>query len=113
MMVGTPTTVVVTGATALLPAGDGFDLVDCDITVVDGIIATIDPQCPGSIPEGAQQISGQDRLICPGFINAHTHSPLNMLKGTTDRMGHVAFMWTNQADTVGRVDEEIYVSAVL
>ncbi len=113
MMAETPTTVVITGATALLPAGDGFDLVDCGITVVDGIIATIDPQCPGSIPEGARRISGQDRLICPGFINAHTHSPLNMLKGTTDRMGHVAFMWTNQADTVGRGDEEIYVSAVL
>jgi len=112
-MVETPISVVITGATALLPAGSGFDLVECDITIADGIIANIDPQCQTPIPEGAQRISGQDRLVCPGFINAHTHSPLSMLKGTTDRMGHVEFMWTNQADTVGRGDEEIYISAVL
>ena len=112
-MVETPDTVVITGATALLPAGDGFDLATCDITVVDGIITTVDPRRAGVIPEGARQISGRDRLICPGFINAHTHSPLNMNKGTTDRMSHVEFMWTNQADTVGRGDEEIYISAVL
>ena len=112
-MVEIPTTVVITGVTALLSADDGFDPVECDITIVDGIIADIDRLRQAPIPEGAQQISGKDRLVCAGFVNAHTHSPLSMLKGTTDRKGHVEFMWTNQADTVGRGDEEIYISAVL
>jgi 5-methylthioadenosine/S-adenosylhomocysteine deaminase len=112
-MTETRKTVVITGGAALLPAGNGFNLVDCDITVVNGVITAIDPRCRGLIPEGAHQISGKDRLVCPGFINAHTHSPLSMIKGTTEGMGHVEFMWTNQADTVGRSDEEIYISAVL
>ena len=109
----TPKFFVITCGTALLPNGDGFDLVDCDITIVDGKIVKIDTSCQGMMPEGAQRVSAKNRLICPGFINAHTHSPLNMIKGTTDTMGHVEFMWTNQADTTGRSDEEIYVSTVL
>jgi cytosine/adenosine deaminase-related metal-dependent hydrolase len=112
-MIDNSNTIIITDGTALLPSRDGFATETCDITIEDGVIARIDAAGGARIPEGAKRISARERLICPGFVNAHTHSPLNMIKGTTDRMGHVEFMWTNQADTAGRSDEEIYVSAVL
>src|SRR6266852_3291701 len=61
----------------------------------------------------ARIIDGRDRLLLPGFVNAHTHSPTNVLKGTGDLLSHPAFMWRNQADTAGRTPDEIRLSALL
>lgn len=74
---------------------------------IDSVAAggAIDPE------PGWETIDGNNLLAAPGLINAHAHSPLNVLRGTTDRMDHVDFMWTNQRDTAGRSDEEIYASA--
>ncbi|RAI45435.1 amidohydrolase family protein [Rhodoplanes roseus] len=58
-------------------------------------------------------IDGRDRLLIPGLVNAHTHSPLNVLKGTGDVLSHPAFMWLNQADTAGRSADEIRLSCLL
>src|SRR3984893_8792903 len=62
---------------------------------------------------GGTLIEGCDRLLMPALVNAHTHSPTNVLKGTGDRLSHPAFMWRNQADTAGRTPDEIRLSALL
>lgn len=91
-----------------------------DVLVAGGRIAAV--QEPGATvvmrppgPNGAavRIIEGRDRLLVPGLVNAHTHSPLNVLKGTGDVLDHPAFMWLNQADTAGRSADEIRVSALL
>ncbi|MBI2371800.1 MAG: amidohydrolase [Deltaproteobacteria bacterium] len=51
-------------------------------------------------------------LVMPGLINAHTHSPTNILRGSFDRLDHAAFMWRNQAETANRAPREIYLSAL-
>lgn len=51
-------------------------------------------------------IDASGQIICPGMVNAHAHSPLSATKGTTDRMDHPTFMWTNQKDTVGWTADE-------
>jgi 5-methylthioadenosine/S-adenosylhomocysteine deaminase len=61
----------------------------------------------------ARIVDGRDRLLMPGLVNAHTHSPTNVLKGTGDLLSHPAFMWRNQADTAGRTPDEIRLSALL
>jgi 5-methylthioadenosine/S-adenosylhomocysteine deaminase len=61
----------------------------------------------------AKVIDGRDRLLMPGIVNSHTHSPTNVLKGTGDLLSHPAFMWRNQADTAGRTPDEIRLSALL
>jgi 5-methylthioadenosine/S-adenosylhomocysteine deaminase len=83
-----------------------------DILVADGRIADIADG--GTLPvAGLRVVDGSDRLLLPGLVNAHTHSPLNILKGTGDVLSHPAFMWRNQADTAGRTPDEIRLSALL
>src|ERR1700733_10161300 len=82
-----------------------------DIVVADGRIAAM--AAGGTTKAAAQQIiDGRERLLLPGLVNAHTHSPLNILKGTGDVLSHPAFMWRNQADTADRTPEEIRLSAL-
>ena len=82
-----------------------------DVVVSGGRIAAVVP--PGTaVADAARVIDGRDRLLLPGLVNAHTHSPLNILKGTGDVLSHPAFMWRNQADTVGRTPDEIFASAL-
>ena len=62
---------------------------------------------------GLPVIEATSLLAVPGFINAHYHSPLSVLRGTADGFSHPAFMWQNQADTARRTAQEVYVSALL
>ncbi len=82
-----------------------------DILIENGRIAAL-----GAIPqppEGARIIDGRDRLVAPGLVNAHWHSPMQLSHGTADRTNHKVFMWENQVDTANRSHEEIYVSATI
>ena len=83
-----------------------------DVVVENASIAAVTR--PGTADvSGARVIEGRDRLLLPGLVNAHTHSPTNVLKGTGDILSHPAFMWRNQADTAGRTPDEIRLSALL
>ena len=62
---------------------------------------------------GSPAIDATSLLAVPGFVNAHYHSPLSILRGTADGLSHPAFMWQNQADTARRSAHEVYVSALL
>lgn len=75
--------------------------------VVSGgcIEAVLAPDAP--VPGTAAPVDASGLLITPGFVNAHTHSPLAPLRGTTDRLDHVGFMWRNQADTAGRSIDDV------
>jgi 5-methylthioadenosine/S-adenosylhomocysteine deaminase len=83
-----------------------------DVVVEDRRISAV--VGAGTAPTaGATIIDARERLLMPGFVNAHTHSPTNVLKGTGDLLSHPAFMWRNQADTAGRTPDEIRLSAQL
>ena len=105
-------TAVIRDCAYLARTDQGFRLADGDIVVRDGVIAEITAINTAPV-EGRTVLPGTDRLVVPGLVNAHTHSPLNVLRGTVDGMDHVGFMWTNQADTAGRGDDEIHASALL
>ncbi len=83
-----------------------------DIVVKNGRIDAV--MAAGTAPRsGAHVIEGRDLLLMPGIVNAHTHSPLNILKGTGDVLSHPAFMWRNQADTASRTPDEIRLCALM
>lgn len=102
---------LVRGVLALDP-DDGWAARHVDIEIDGGRIAAVVP-AHTSLCVAARTIDGTDRLLAPGFVNAHTHSPANVLKGTGDRLDHRAFMWTNQADTIGRAPDEIRLAALV
>lgn len=104
---------LIRGCRALLPEEDGLAMRDRDIVVRDGAIAEIVTANSATATPEATILEGADRLVVPGLVNAHTHSPSNMLRGTADGMDHVGFMWMNQADNFGRSDEEIAIAATL
>jgi imidazolonepropionase-like amidohydrolase len=54
------------------------------------------------VPEGAEIIDASERLVAPGLVNAHWHSPMQLSHGTSDMTNHKVFMWENQVDTANR-----------
>jgi cytosine/adenosine deaminase-related metal-dependent hydrolase len=92
------------------PAGDGGT---ADIAVAEGRITEIGAVAPERLGEFARIIEADGKLVVPGLVNAHLHSPANLCSGTIDVASHPAFMWLNQADTAGRSRDEILVAALL
>ena len=78
-----------------------------------GEILAVGPDAGAGEDRFDRVIEGRGRLLAPGFVNAHTHSPANLIQGTGDRLSHPAFMWMNQAYTAHRTPREVYVSAML
>ncbi|MEJ0069473.1 MAG: amidohydrolase family protein [Pseudomonadota bacterium] len=98
---------LIKGGLLALPGGDWQQR---DLLIDDGIIVGLDADIRA---DDARLVDAGRRLVAPGLINAHTHSPSNLTKGTGDRLSHPAFMWLNQADTAQRTPREIYLSAML
>jgi 5-methylthioadenosine/S-adenosylhomocysteine deaminase len=106
-----PKTLVIRNALVLSDPGD--QAARADVVVQAGRIAAVQAAGTAATEGATTIIEGQDRLLIPGIVNAHTHSPTNVLKGTGDTLSHPAFMWRNQADTAGRTGDEIKLSALL
>ena len=100
--------IVIRRAACVLTGREVLDGVD--IVIRAGRIATVGTGF--DVAPGARVIDGSERIVTPGLVNAHWHSPMQLSAGTSDRMNHKVFMWQNQVDTASRSPEEIYVSAV-
>lgn len=61
-----------------------------DILIEDGVITAIAPAI--AAPPGATVLEAAGHLAIPGLINAHLHSPGNMLKGTVPALPLELFM---------------------
>ena len=66
-------------------------------------------------PEGefAEEVNAPHAILMPGLINAHTHSPSNLLKGTWSRLPLEIWRQYIRAGWREYSDEAIYVSAKL
>jgi 5-methylthioadenosine/S-adenosylhomocysteine deaminase len=60
-----------------------------------------------------RRIDCRDKLVAPGLVNAHSHSPSSTMSGFGDRLSHPAFMWLTQAHTSRRTPDEIRLSVLL
>lgn len=84
-----------------------------DVLIEDGAIVAVGTVDDEAAEECDRVIDGTGRLLVPGFVNAHTHSPNNVVQGTADGLSHPAYMWITQAYTANRTPREHYVSAML
>ncbi len=84
-----------------------------DVLIEDGVIALVG-RVPSEVDATCDRvIDGRERLVVPGLVNAHTHSPLSVVHGAYDQLNHRASMWLFQAYTARRTPREVYVSALL
>jgi cytosine/adenosine deaminase-related metal-dependent hydrolase len=93
--------------------GEGRVLRDADILVENGVITAI-----GSVPAEAavratRVLDARRRVVLPGMVNAHSHSPLAYAKGCYDLLNHRAALWLFQAYTANRTAEETRIAALL
>lgn len=69
---------VISGGTVV--DGTGADGVRADVLVSGGAIAAVGPGlAAGSAAEGAATIDATGKVVCPGFVDLHTHSDLTLL----------------------------------
>lgn len=79
--------IVIAGATILTsdPARPQIDTGWIEIT--GDRITSIRDTAPARIGPTTRIISGQGRVVTPGFVNVHTHAILSMLRGVAEDMG--------------------------
>ena len=71
----------------------GHEWPDADIVIENGVIAAVGPQAGDGWPRPfGRVIDARGQLAMPGLINAHFHSPGNLLKGTLDSLPLELFM---------------------
>jgi len=72
---------------------EGQEWPDADVVVSDGRIVHIGPDAASRWQGPVQrEIDGRGLLVLPGLINAHFHSPGNLMKGSLDSMPLELFM---------------------
>ncbi len=73
---------MIRGARVLTLDDDGREWPDADIVIEQGRIAAIGPGAAGAASSAAvRTIDARGQLAMPGLINAHFHSPGNLMKG--------------------------------
>src|SRR5437763_239433 len=102
--------ILLQNATVLTLAGGDEVLTGADILIEDGAIAAIGQVPPDKRASCDRVIDLAGKLVVPGFVNGHLHSPATLCPGTIDAASHPIFMWLNQADSAARTPREIYVS---
>jgi 5-methylthioadenosine/S-adenosylhomocysteine deaminase len=105
--------ILLRGGTVLTLAGGEEVIENADVLIEAGRIAAVARGQEGPAPRHDRVIDARGKLVVPGFVNAHLHSPATLCAGTVDAVSHPIFMWLNQADSVARTEREVYVSAML
>jgi 5-methylthioadenosine/S-adenosylhomocysteine deaminase len=82
-----------------------------DVAVDGPLIAAVG--ATGNVGRGQRVLNGHRRLVMPGLVNCHTHSPMSLLRGTLDMMPLRRWLpWV--ASTSARYEEDdIYWASLL
>lgn len=83
------------GGTALTMDAQGQVVEDAVIEVSEGRIQSVKSQKDFTLPPGAKGIDARGCLLTPGFVNAHTHTGMSLLRGVADDLP--LHRWLNDA----------------
>lgn len=95
----------------LIPTEQGYATVDVEIAA-DQIAAIVPAQSSARTDTTAEVIDGRNKLLLPGFVNAHTHSPEIWQRGAIPPLP--LELWLSQLYGFALLDpEQIYLSALV
>lgn len=104
--------ILIRDATAITMAPPGEVLTHVDIAIAGHRLTSIEPT-GGPAPAGARIVDGRGRVALPGFVNAHNHVGLGLMKASSEAMpleAWLAWLLPHQ----GRMGpEDVYWSALL
>lgn len=70
-------------------------------------------QSPLAVPPGARVIDGRGLLAMPGLVNAHTHSPENLLRASTEAMPLEPWLVALYGMGAGLSERDVYLNVML
>jgi len=74
--------IIIRNARVLTMDENDTDYERADVLIADGFIKKIGPDAAADIDtNGARVVDGEGKLVMPGLVNSHFHSPVNFLKG--------------------------------
>ena len=86
---------------------------NASVLIVDGTITAIG-EIDAAATESAERLDGRNKLLLPGFINLHTHTPMTLLRGLSedvDLQGFLKRVWA--AEGAAMDPETTYLGAQL
>jgi 5-methylthioadenosine/S-adenosylhomocysteine deaminase len=102
---------VLTGAVVVTCDGSHSVYAPGDLVIEDDRIAYAGPHYEG---EADERIAAEGRLLMPGLVNAHTHSPMSIFRGLADDVDLEVFLrervWPREQKLK---PEEVYAGTVL
>jgi cytosine/adenosine deaminase-related metal-dependent hydrolase len=74
--------IIIRNARVLTMDANDTEYERADVLIADGVISKIGPDAAAGVePGNARVVDGAGKLVMPGLVNAHFHSPVNFLKG--------------------------------
>ncbi|MEI5682576.1 amidohydrolase family protein [Mesorhizobium sp. CGMCC 1.15528] len=99
-------------ALCLIEAEDGWAAQRHSIEIRNGVIDGLhEPNA--SIANDCEIIDASGLIAAPGFVNCHSHSPDNLIRGTAGDLPLELWSLSSSAGRESRTPREIYVSALL
>lgn len=107
---GGPTlNILIKNAFAVLPEGSKEN---CSVWIEDGMIIAIDNEPQGFSAD--KTIDAADKLLVPGFVNAHTHVHMTALRNRADDLGFMTWLFDNVMPMEDKLtDDDAYWSIQL
>jgi 5-methylthioadenosine/S-adenosylhomocysteine deaminase len=93
----------------LLASADCESLEVADVLIRDGVIAAVGSDLDASDADVLDVLDVTGKLVIPGLINAHLHSPGNLMRGTLDGMPLEVFMLYEVPQTDGDTEDPTLV----
>ncbi len=106
-------TVWLLGGLCLLPTEAGHEVRRCDLAIDGPNIKAVVPAGDARPDPADEAIDASGNLIAPGFVNAHTHSPDNLIRGSAPNLPLELWSLHSAAGREGRSPRETYVAAML
>ena len=106
------TKILIADADVITLDGEGRVLRGADVAIADGRIVALGEAPPDFAPD--ETIDGTNRVVMPGFFNAHTHSPMTLVRGWAEDLP--LDRWFNERIWVAESaleEEDVYWGAAL